>query len=99
MRSHEEGDALSGELKEQVPECPALHRIDAGGGLIEKDNLGRMDDGAGEGKALLPSTGELAGAAVHVGFNAGECLDFASAGGSLVGVEAVDSGVEVDVFC
>ena len=83
MRGDEEGDAFAGELKEQVPERAARYRVDAGGGLIEEDNLGRVDDGAGKSEALLPSTGELSGAAIHVGFDAGERLHLAGACGSL----------------
>ena len=55
----EEGDALAGELKEEVPEGAAGDGVNAGGGLVEEDDFGGVDDGAGEGEALLPAAGEL----------------------------------------
>ena len=95
VRGDEEGDALAGELEEQIPQRAARDGIDAGGGLVEEDNLRRMDDGAGERQALFPSAGELAGAAIHVGLDAGEGLHLARALGRAIGREAVDAGVEV----
>ena len=76
----EEGDALAGELEEEVPEGAAGDGVDAGGGLVEEDDLGGVDDGAGEGEALLPASGELGDAAGEVGVEAGEVEEFGDAG-------------------
>ena len=91
-------DALAGELEEEVPEGAAGDGVDTGGGLVEEDNLGGVDDGAGEGKALLPSSGELGDAAGEVGLQTGEGEEFfdACAGGG--GRQTVGSSVEVEVF-
>ena len=77
MRGDEEGDALAGELEEQIPQRAAGDRIDAGGGLVEEDDFRRVNDGAGEGEPLFPPAGELAGAAIHVRLDAGERLQLA----------------------
>src|SRR6266568_464544 len=57
----EEGDAVSAHLEEKVPELAARDRINARGGLIEKEKLGFMQHGAAEGQTLLPSAGKLRG--------------------------------------
>ncbi len=81
----EEGDALAGELEEEVPEGAAGDGVDAGGGLVEEDDLGGVDDGAGQGEALLPASGELGDAAGEVGVEAGEVEEFGDAGPMAVG--------------
>src|SRR6266568_2060696 len=82
----EEGDAVSAHLEEKVPERAARDRIDAGGGLVEKEKLGFMQHGAAEGQTLLPSTGKLRGQAIQVRSEAVECDDF------------VDAAVELQIF-
>ena len=98
MGGDEKGDPLAGEEENEVPEGAAGDGVDAGGGFIEEDDFGGVDDGAGEGEALFPAAGELAGAAVEVGGDGGEGDDIGEAAGVAVGGEAVDSGVEFDVF-
>src|SRR5438552_2938909 len=56
----EEGDAAVGEVEEEVPELAACDGVDAGGGFVEEDDVGLVDEGAGEGEALLPAAGERA---------------------------------------
>ena len=75
MGGDEEGDSLAGEEEEEVPEGAAGDGIDAGGGLVEEDDFGRVDDGAAEGEALFPAAGEGADAAMEVGLEAGEGED------------------------
>src|SRR6266702_1240554 len=75
----EEGDAVSAHLKEKVPELAARDRINACGGLIEKEKLGFMQHGAAERQTLLPSTGKLRGQAIQVRSEAVECDDFVDA--------------------
>ena len=98
VRGDEKGDALAGELEEQIPQRAARHRVDASGGLIQKHNFGRVDDGAGKCKPLLPSAGELAGAAIHVGLDTGQGLQFACAFGGAISGKAVDASIEIHVF-
>jgi hypothetical protein len=94
----EEGDTLAGELEEEVPEGAAGDGVDAGGRLVEEDDLGGVDDGAGEGEALLPAAGELRDATCEIGFEAGEGEEFLDAGVGDGRGEAVGGGVEVEVF-
>src|SRR6266581_9789256 len=95
----EEGDAVSTHLEEKVPELAARDRIDAGGGLIEKEKLGFMQHGAAERQTLLPSTGKLRGQAIQVRSEAVECDDFVDAAFEARGFEAVDAAVELQIFC
>src|SRR5262249_21785238 len=60
VRRHEERRAAPGELEEQVPQEPACDRIDARGRLVEEQDARAMDQGAGEGEALLETAGEAA---------------------------------------
>ena len=62
VRGHEDGDALLRHLVDEAPETPPGQRIDSAGGLIEEDHPRAVQHGAGEGEALLPAAGEIAGA-------------------------------------
>src|ERR1700687_934564 len=46
MRSDEEGDAVAGELEEEIPELAAGDRVDSGGGLVKEQELGFVQHGA-----------------------------------------------------
>jgi len=61
-------------------------------------SMRRVDDGAAEGEALFPSAGELGDAAIEVGANSGEVDDVVFALRGLRALEAIDAGVEVEVF-
>ena len=61
VRGDEDGDALGGHLVNQVPELAARDGIDAGGGLVEKQDGRLVQHRAAEREALLPAAGERAG--------------------------------------
>ncbi len=92
----ENGDAVVGEAVEFVPKFPTGLRVDAGGGLVEQVELGRVDEAGGEGEARFPAAGEFAGELVAAvgeaeGFEAG------ADGGGAVG-DGVKAGDEIEVF-
>src|SRR5260370_23315941 len=93
------GDAVSAHLEEKVPELAARDRINACGGLVEKEKLGFMQHGAAEGQTLLPSTGKLRGQAIQVRSEAVECDDLLNAAFEACGFEPVDTAVELQIFC
>ena len=61
MGRDEHGEAARGERVDLVPEGAAGLRIDAGGGLVEQQQLRLVQGGDGEREALLPAAGEGAG--------------------------------------
>src|SRR5579863_2836305 len=98
MCGDEKSDTLSRKLEEKIPESAAGDGIDSGGGFIEENDLGRVNDGASQGEALLPSPRELAGAPVHVRLDSGQGLHFACSRGCPGGIKAVNAGIKSDVF-
>src|SRR5690606_1812878 len=54
----EHGDALSLEGAEALPEELAGLRVEARGGLVEDEELGTADEGAGHGQPALHAAGE-----------------------------------------
>ena len=60
MRADEDGVAGGGKLVDQIPEGAARDGVDAGGGLVQKQNGRFMQDGAAQRQPLLPAAGEQA---------------------------------------
>src|SRR6266404_5876071 len=58
VRGDEERYAVTGELEEEIPQLAACDRVDAGGRLVEEQELGLVKHGAAEGQSLLPSAGK-----------------------------------------
>src|SRR6267143_5378005 len=94
----EEGDAMTGKLEEEIPELAARDRIDARGGLVEKEERRLVQHGAAESEALFPATGKLGGQAILIGCGAVELDNFVDAALQARGLEAVDAAVELQVF-
>src|SRR6266436_9219407 len=94
----EEGDAMTGKLEQEIPELAARDRIDARGGLVEKEERRLVQHGAAESEALLPATGKLRGQAIEVGSEAVELDNFVDAALQARWLEAVDAAVELQVF-
>src|ERR1035437_2241415 len=57
----EDGGAGVGKAIDHGPESAPRQRIDAGGGLVEKENVGLVHDGGAKGYALLPAPRQAAG--------------------------------------
>src|SRR5262245_26123577 len=58
VRRDEDRGAGGREAEELLPELAPALRVDAGGGLVEDEELGLVDRGDGEREALLPAPGE-----------------------------------------
>ena len=69
MGGDQHGDALGGELVDLVPELAPRLGIDAGGRLVEQQQLRLRQDAGAERQPLLPAArqfaGKLVGAAVE----------------------------------
>ena len=61
VRGDQEGQALAGELVDLLPEIAARLRIDAGGRLVEQQQLRLVNHAGRQGQALFPAAGKLAG--------------------------------------
>src|SRR3990172_3733259 len=61
MRSHKNRGAFFAQIIDRLPKMAAGNGIDAAGRLIEKNDLGIMDDGTGKRQALFPAQGHFAG--------------------------------------
>ena len=57
-RGHQDRDAARQELRQQLPELAPRHRIDAGRRLVEQDQLGLVDQRAGQRQLLLHAAGQ-----------------------------------------
>ena len=60
-RGHDDRDALRQELGEQAPEFAARHRVDAGGRLVEQDDLRLVDQRARQRELLLHAARQAVG--------------------------------------
>lgn len=95
----EEGEAVVGEAAEDVTDFLAEFGVEGGGGFVQEEDPGFHGQGAGNGDALLLTTGELGRAVMGaVGeadpFEELECLGFDLGAGA---TEDVDGGFE-EVF-
>ena len=57
---HEDGDSIFQELVENRPEIAARDRVHAVGGLVQKEDLGAVQQGAHERQLLFHAAGKLA---------------------------------------
>src|SRR5262249_7384394 len=98
VRRHEHGDAGLSERVDQPPELPARQRIDAAGGLVEKEDGGLVQDRASEREALPPAAGEIARERRLAARETGHLDHEPAPLGQLPCVEAVDAAEEADVL-
>ncbi len=61
MRGQDDRDSLVAQAANGLPHGDAALRIEAGAGLVEKEHLGTVGDGAGDLNALRKAAGELCG--------------------------------------
>ena len=96
VRADQDGHAVFGEPVDLVPELAPGLRVDAGGGLVEQQQLGLVQDGRGQRQALLPAARERAGELVLA---VGEAQPLERLGHPLAAsVHGVDAGDEVEVL-
>src|SRR5689334_11003261 len=93
MGGEQDGASLPFKLLDQVPKLAAGLRIEAGGGLVEKEEIRIADECAGEGQALLLSAGQSADARVGFFFELDEG-DHVARGGTM----AEEAAKEADGF-
>ncbi|OHB78010.1 MAG: hypothetical protein A2W31_17890 [Planctomycetes bacterium RBG_16_64_10] len=94
----EQRHAPAGQFKQQIPQLPPRHRVDAGGRFVQEHDFRLMDQCAGQGQALLPAARQGVGQLVDV---AGQRRQLQDGGGALAeagGVEPIDAAIELDVF-
>jgi hypothetical protein len=72
MRGQDQGFAGGFELLEAFPDQVAGLRVEAGGWFVEKDDVGVVDQRAGQGQAPLHAAGEGRDAGVGLAGEAGE---------------------------
>ncbi len=82
----------------QRPELAARQGINAGGGFVKDEQVGRVDEGAAEADFLFHPAGEFAGGAVGEGGEAGRVQEALDARTAFAAFKAEEAGVEVDVF-
>src|SRR5438445_6945525 len=70
MRSHEDGFLFLAQFFDDVVNLAADLRIEAGGGLVEKEHARIVYERHGEGEALLLSAGKLAVEGIALFFQA-----------------------------
>src|SRR5258708_1670025 len=98
VRGDEKRDAMSGEFEKKIPKLASRDRVDAGSGLVEKEECRLMQHGAAESYTLLPASRKLRRQTIEVGREAVEMNDFVDAPLQASGFEAVDAAVELQVF-
>ena len=95
-RRQQQGEPLALEAGEEPPEVAARDGVDAGGGLVEDEQLRRVDEGAGERQLLLHAAREPLGQAVAEGRHPHHLEELVAAGA--VAAHVVDLGEEGDVL-
>jgi len=60
MGGQHDGAPLGMDLVDKVPQVAARLRVEAGRGLVQEHEIGRVDEGGGDGEPLLLAAGELA---------------------------------------
>ena len=92
----EESQALRGEAVDFIPKIAAGFRIDAGSGLVEEEKAGFVKEAGGEGHALFPTAGELAG---ELFFAMCKAEVFEALGDGFFGIgNAIDAGDKGEIF-
>ena len=95
---HEGGLRLVGELAEEAEDVFAVGGIEIAGGLIGQNERGAVDEGAGDGDALLFAAGKLGGQGGGARGKADAREGGGDAGGALGSGDAGELERELDVF-
>ena len=99
VRDHDDGHAeLRLEFAEKREDGFAGGGIEIAGGLVGEKNFGAIDEGAGDGDALLFATGEFRGPMAEAMRQANALEGFADAGGALGAIDFGEAKREFDVF-
>jgi acyl-CoA thioesterase-1 len=96
---HDDGHTeLRLEFAEEIEDGFAGGRVEIAGGLVGKKNFGTIDEGAGDGDALLLAAGELRGAMTETMCQADTLEGFADAGGALGPIDFGEAKRQLDIF-
>ncbi len=99
MGDHDDGHAeLRSEFAEEREDGFAGGGIEIAGGLVGEKNFRAIDEGAGDGDALLFATGEFRGAVAEAVREANALEGFADAGGTLGAVDLGQAKWQLDIF-
>ncbi|MCY1483927.1 hypothetical protein D9M68_175120 [compost metagenome] len=95
---HAHARAAGADALDQLPELVARQRVDAGGRLVEDQQVGVVDQRAAQAELLFHAAGQLAGRALGEGREAGGVEQLGDAPAALGLVVAEQAGEEVDVL-
>ena len=95
---HAHAGAGGADAGDQVPELGAGQRIDAGGRLVQDEQVGVVDQGAAQAQLLLHAAGELARRALQEFLQPGGLGQVVDAPAPLGRVVAEQAGEELQVF-
>ena len=87
-----------GKVEQEVPQLASGDGVNAGGGFVQEEEFGLVDQRAGQGQALLPSAREGPGELSAIRADLRKVHDFAGANGKAPAVQSVDSPVEIQVL-
>ena len=90
MGGDDDRRAALANLLHQRPEFPAGEGVEAGGGLVQDNQLGVVDEAGGQGEALLLAAGQVPDAAVFLPGQADQLQELGR--GQPLGVEAAKQG-------
>ena len=98
MGGHEDGDASSCRLVDQLPELTPGRRVDPTRRLVKEDDVRLMEDRDGESEFLFPSQGQGSYEVVLMRREAQLLQQQVRLTGYLVIAHAIDTSEETDVF-
>jgi hypothetical protein len=94
----QDGGALGGEAAQALPDQVAGLGVEAGGGLVEDQQLGLVDQRPGQGEAALHAAGERLDAGVFLALEAGEGEQLGDARADLALADAEVAGEHEQVL-
>jgi hypothetical protein len=89
--------AFVGEIEEEGHDFGAVFGVEVAGGFVGEEDIGIVDEGAGDGGALLFAAGEFVGEVLEAVAEA-DFFEGLGGVGVLIGAVGADHGGEADVF-
>ncbi len=91
---NEDRDALAaGEIDQELPELVAGDGVNSGGGLIEQEHVGLVQNGNGQGQPLLEPQGKVLRGGFEMGAEAEPIDKLVDPGAGTVAGQVEDAGV------
>ena len=98
MGGDEHGHAVGSKAVQQIPEGAPRKRVNAGGGFVQKENLGAVDDGGAQGQPLAPPAGQVARFGIFETFQIRQFDGFGDAFLQVLLRNAIGGCVEIQVL-